>query len=353
MKNKILDVQVVNKMKILYKIHPHLIKDELEYYKNIIYTYKELKSIGWDKTIDDIKNLSYDKINEESDIDDRLIIERLNSGFNCLHDWYKEKRKHEYIEKTYYPKEEKELKDCVALNIDGNIIYVSTSKDINHNMSINLNMKYEDLKDAKKYYDAQDYLQDKLKEIVDNNSFNIAKSNIDISLLKDNEGWIYPDCYLKEYNYKDKDWLLEDLTYHLFDLITNNCNMYYKSYEVNRNNLLPIEDRKKAEDLILYINGNKIIYNLYDNNFLENIVIQEIRRQNKLELNTELKPFILKATPSICKEVRTIQFINKEGVKDHKTEGFHIINIYERSNKEIIKEINSLGDYKYRLFKYK
>lgn len=353
MKNKILDVQGVNKMKILYKIHPHIIKNELEYYKNIISTYKELKSIGWNKTIDDIKNFSYDEINEESNMDDRLIIERLKSGLHRLHNWYKEKRKHEYIGGIYYYKEKKELKDYVALNIDGNIIYVSTSKDIKHNMSINLNIKYEDLKDTKKYYSTQDHLEDKLKEIADNNSFNITKSNIDVSLLKNKEGWIYPDCYIKEYNYKDKDWLLEDLTYHSFDLLTNKCNMYYKAYEVNRDSLFHIEDKKKAEDLILYINGTKIIYKLYDNNFLEDIVIQEIKSQNKLELNTELKPFILKATPSICKEVRTIQFVNEEGIKDYKTEGFHVINIYGRSDKEIIKEINSLGDYKYRLYKYK
>lgn len=352
MKNKILNIQGVNKTRILYKIHPHIIKNKLEYYRNIISVYKELKSLGWKKTINDIKNLSYEEINEELDTDSKIIIERLKSGLHCINRWYKEKRKHEYIEKTFYFKGEKELKDCVVLNIDGNIIYISTSKDINHNMSINLNIKREDLKDVKKYYETQNFLKNELNKITFNNTFNLIKKSIEVSLLKDQEKWIYPDCYFKEYNYKSKDWLLEDLVYHLFDLITNKYNTYYKAYDIDKRKLLPIEDRKKAEDLILYINGTKIIYKLYDNNFLENIIIPEVRK-SKLELNIELKHFILKATHSICKEVRTIQFINKKGIQDYKTEGFYVINIHKKSNKEIIKEINSLGDYKYKLFKYK
>lgn len=88
----IFNIREISKGCMSHKIHPCIVKDKLEYYKNIISVYKELKTIGWEKTIDDIKNLSYEEINNAI-ISDTLIIERLKSGFNCLHDWYKEKRK--------------------------------------------------------------------------------------------------------------------------------------------------------------------------------------------------------------------------------------------------------------------
>lgn len=83
----VFNIREISKGRMSYKIHPGLVKDKLEYYKNIISVYKELKSIGWDKTIDDIKNLSYEEINSAI-ISDELIMDRLKSGFQRIHNWH-------------------------------------------------------------------------------------------------------------------------------------------------------------------------------------------------------------------------------------------------------------------------
>lgn len=87
----IFDIREFDKSCMADRIHPCIVKNELEYYKNIISAYKELKTIGWDKTINDIKKLSYKEIKNIT-INDRLIIERLNSGFHRLNNWYKKKK---------------------------------------------------------------------------------------------------------------------------------------------------------------------------------------------------------------------------------------------------------------------
>lgn len=91
-KKIIFDIRGFDKSCMADRIHPYLVKDKLEYYRNIISAYKDLKSIGWNKTIDDIKNISYEEI-KDIIIHDKLIIERLKSGLHRLNNWYKEKKK--------------------------------------------------------------------------------------------------------------------------------------------------------------------------------------------------------------------------------------------------------------------
>ena len=47
----IFDIRGFDKSCMADRIHPCIVKDKLEYYKDIISTYKELKSVGWDKTM--------------------------------------------------------------------------------------------------------------------------------------------------------------------------------------------------------------------------------------------------------------------------------------------------------------
>lgn len=184
------------------------------------------------------------------------------------------------------------------------------------------------------------------KFILEGNKY--LKKDIDLNLIKGDGGIISHNKYkhvpLEEDDNKNALNIAGEIYWGVY--YSHTSPYKYKSNIEDR--IHKIDTKIKSNELILYINDNKFLINYKETVFLKNVLIPNIRKQKILLIDESIKSDIFKQKVfPIYRKTKTIQFINEENKNDYNTENYHVINIHNKSDEEILESITRIGELEY------
>lgn len=131
----------------------------------------------------------------------------------------------------------------------------------------------------------------------------------------------------------------------------NTLDSTYEYSHIQHSSIEPLEEEVIAREIFMYVNNEKIICRFCDEDFIKDFLIPKIKNTNIIDINKNVKSeFLHKKESCIYKELKCIQFSNKKNEESYHTDNYDVININNKTDEDIIKEILEFKKNKQRYY---
>lgn len=185
-------------------------------------------------------------------------------------------------------------------------------------------------------------------------SFNESKNNnIKKPPFEFNNGLIYSMDYVKLNIMPNTRYACEEIEFKIYNRVLdkNTLDSTYEYGHIQHNSVELLEEEVSAREVFMYINNEKIICRFCDEDFIKDFLIPKIKDTNIIDINENVKSELLhKKESCIYKEIKCIQFSNKKNEESYHTDNYDVINVNNKTDEDIIKEIMDFKKIKQRYY---
>lgn len=239
----------------------------------------------------------------------------------------------------------------LVLSINNKIIYIDTHKKYSYkkiNEYIYIGLGLNKINTNTIY--GEKCVENNIKKITDLIlsdeyilSFNKNKPyNIENLPFRFDDNLTYSMDYVKLEIVSNTRYAYEEIEFKIHNRVLdkNTLDSTYKYIPIKHNNIEPLEKEVSAREVFMYVNNEKIICRFCDEDFIKDLLIPKIKSTNIINVNKDAKSeFLHKKESCIYKELKCIQFSNKENEESYHTDNYDVININNKTDEDIIKEI--------------